>query len=221
MGATKPLKKQRGLRTPWATPFLKGGGICAAKKGGQHTVPTLCPTAPQKHIQSEVALLPYPRPPLQLCIRVFFFVGPPSGQNIVELLNEFRLQRCWVMYRGGRLAPRGKAMQVAGGRGENQALGEQKGGVLSGKALRGAGPPPCCLLPFLSSPFTRTWLGGGAEGKVAWAEVAYRHLSQRNPRKWGVGWASDSHWGGHLQSSAGPVGVRDCTVGTPRHAGQG
>ena len=64
------------------------------------------------------------------------------------------------------------------------------------KSLEG-GMATCLLSPSPSVLSVRSDLAWeGADGKVAWAEVAYWRLPQRKPRKWRVRWASDSPWGG-------------------------
>ena len=65
------------------------------------------------------------------------------------------------------MVPRGKAMRVAEGRGENRTLGEQKGGVTIRKSLE-RGMAACLLTPSLSVLSVRpNWAKEGAGGKVA------------------------------------------------------
>ena len=60
---------------------------------------------------------------------------------------------------------RGKASQVASGRGGNWTAREEKGGASFGKASRGAWPAALGLLPLPSPPCAAVWLGGGRTGR--------------------------------------------------------
>ena len=60
------------------------------------------------------------------------------------------------------------------------------------KSIEG-GMNDCLLTPSPSALSVRSDSAReGADGKVAWAEVACWHLPQRKPRKWRVRWDSDS-----------------------------
>ena len=79
------------------------------------------------------------------------------------------------------------------------------------KSLEG-GMAACLLSPSLSVLSVRSDSAReGADGKVAWAEVAYWRLPRRKPRKWRVRWVSDSPgvwllsgWPAKLVPLAGP-----------------
>ena len=59
------------------------------------------------------------------------------------------------------MVPRGKATQVALGRGGDWEAGGEKGGASFGETSRGAWPAALGLLPIPSYPCAVVWLGGG------------------------------------------------------------
>ena len=67
-----------------------------------------------------------------------FFCGTPSRSGYRRVVECVHNATKWIMYRSGGMVPRGKASQVASGRGGNWAAREEKGGVSFGKASRGA-----------------------------------------------------------------------------------
>ena len=68
----------------------------------------------------------------------FFCVGPPPGSGYRKVVECVHNAAMWIFYRSGEMVPRGKASQIASGRGGNWTAGEEKGGASLGAASRGA-----------------------------------------------------------------------------------
>ena len=61
-----------------------------------------------------------------------FFCGTPSGSGYRQVVERVHNAVKWIVYRSGGMVPRGKASQVASGRGGNWTAAEEKGGASLG-----------------------------------------------------------------------------------------